>query len=72
MNLSEIVKVVDKETMNKLSGETVIFSDSIIKINKKSIEQVRTLIITEVALYNFKEKTMKRRLLIENIFGITT
>ena len=72
MNLSEIVRVVDKETMNKLSGERILFSDSIIKINKKSIEQVRTLIITEVALYNFKEKTLKRRLLIENIFGITT
>ena len=72
MNLSEIVKVVDKDTMNKLSGEKVIFSDSIIKINKKNSEQIRTLIITEKALYNFKEKTLKRRLQIKDIFGITT
>ena len=71
MNLSEIVKVVDKNTLNKLSGEKVIFSDLIIKINKKLIEQTRTLIITEKALYNFKEKTLKRRLKIKDIFGIT-
>lgn len=72
MNLSEIVKVVDKDIKNKLSGEKEIFSDSIIKINKKLIEQIRTLIITEKALYNFKEKTLKRRLAIKDIFGITT
>ena len=72
MNLSEIVKVVDKDKLNKLNGEKVIFSDSIIKINKKLIEQTRILIITEKALYNFKEKTLKRRLQIKDIFGITT
>ena len=72
MNLSEIVKVVDKDILNKLSGEKVIFSDSIIKINKKLVEQKRTIIITEKALYNFKERALKRRLLIKNIFGITT
>ena len=72
MNLSEIVKVVDKDVVNKLSGEKVIFSDLITKINKKLIEQTRTLIITEKALYNFKEKSLKRRLQIKDIFGITT
>ena len=30
------------------------------------------MIITEKALYNFKEKTLKRRLAIKDIFGITT
>jgi len=72
MNLSEILKVVNKDIQNKLSGEKVIFSDLIIKINKKLIEQKRTLIITEKALYNFKEKTLKRRLEIKNIYGLTT
>ena len=72
MNLSEIIKVVDKDIKNKLSGENIIFSDSIIKINKKLIEQNRILIITEKALYNFKEKTLKRRLPIKDIIGITT
>ena len=72
MNLSEIVKVVDKDIVNKLSGEKIIFSDSLIKINKKLVEQIRTLIITEKALYNFKENSLKRRLLIKDIFGITT
>ena len=72
MNFSEIIKVVDKDIMNKLSGEKVIFSDLIIKINKKLVEQTRTIIITEKALYNFKEKSLKRRLEIKNIFGLTT
>ena len=30
------------------------------------------LIITDQALYNFKEKSLKRRLQIKDIFGITT
>ena len=72
MNLSEILKVVDKDIQNKLSGEKVIFSDLVTKINKKLIEQKRTLIITDKALYNFKEKTLKRRLEIKNICGLTT
>ena len=73
MNLKEIVKVVDKEIENKLhKGEKIIFCDSLIKINKKLVEQKRILIITQKALYNFKEKTLKRRLQIKDIFGLTT
>ena len=69
---AEIQKVLDKDTEQKLSGEKVFFSDYIIKINKKSIEQKRILIITNEALYNFKEKRLKRRLEVKNIKGITT
>ena len=73
MNLQEIVKVVDKEIENKIpKGEKIIFCDSIIKINKKLVEQKRNLIITQKALYNFKDKTLKRRLQIKDIFGLTT
>ena len=71
MNLQEILRVIDKEIDSKLKGEKVIFSDLITKINKKLVEQTRTLIITEKALYNFKEKSLKRRLEIKDIFGIT-
>ena len=51
MNLQEIVKVVDKDIKNKLNnGEKIIFCDSIIKINRKLVEQKRILIITQKAL----------------------
>ena len=72
LNHAEILKVLDKDTEQKLSGEKVYFSDYIIKINKKSTEQKRVLIITNEALYNFKEKTLKRRLEVKNIKGIST
>ena len=71
MNISEIIKVVNKDINNKLSGEKIIFSDSIIKINKKLVEQKRDLIITDQALYNFKETSLKRRLPIKSIKGLT-
>ena len=71
MNLSEIIKVVSKDINNKLSGEKIIFSDSIIKINKKLVEQKRMLIITDQALYNFKENSLRRRIPVKNIKAIT-
>ena len=71
MNFSEIIKVVNKDINNKLSGEKIIFSDSIIKINKKLVEQKRILIITEQALYNFKENSLKRRIPVKSIKAIT-
>ena len=72
MNYSEIVKVVDKDTMKQLAGETIVFSDLITKINKKLVEQERMLIITDKALYNFKKKSLKRRIPVKDLYGITT
>ena len=71
MNFSEINKIVNKNQNIKLSGEKIIFSDSIIKINKKLVEQKRDLIITVKALYNFKENTLKRRIPVKSIKAIT-
>lgn len=71
MNYTEIVKIVNKNVNEKLSGEKIIFSDSIIKINKKLVEQKRDLIITERALYNFKENTLRRRIPVKSIKAIT-
>ena len=71
LNFSEIIKVVNKNVNEKLSGEKIIFSDSIIKINKKLVEQKRDLIITDQALYNFKENKLKRRIPVESIKAIT-
>ena len=71
LNFSEIIKVVNKNVNEKLSGEKIIFSDSIIKINKRLVEQKRDLIITDQALYNFKENKLKRRIPVESIKAIT-
>ena len=71
MNYSEIIKIVNKNVNQKLSGEKIIFSDSITKINKKLIEQKRSLIITDQALYNFKENTLKRRIPVKSIKALT-
>ena len=71
MNYTEIIKIVNKNINNKLSGEKIIFSDSITKINKKLVEQKRDLIITDQALYNFKENTLKRRIPIKSIKALT-
>ena len=71
MNYSEIVKIVNKNINEKLSGEKIIFSDSIIKINIKLVEQKRDLIITDQALYNFKENTLKRRIPVKSIKAVT-
>ena len=69
--ITEINKVVNKNVNNKLSGEKIVFSDTILKINKKLLEQKRLLIITEEALYNFKENSLKRRIPIKSIKAIT-
>ena len=71
MNFPEIIKDVNKSVNNKLSGEKIVFSDSILKINNKLLEQKRILIITEEAIYNFRENTLKRRIPIKSIKAIT-
>ena len=71
IDYSEINKIVNKNKTDKLSGENIIFSDSIIKINRKLVEQVRDIIITVKALYNFKANTLKRRIPIKSLKAIT-
>ena len=71
MNFSEIIKIVNKTIKEQLSYEKIIFSDSITKINKKLVEQKRVLIITDQALYNFKENKLKRRIPVKSIKAIT-
>ena len=71
MNFSEIIKIVNKTIKEQLSDEKIIFSDSITKINKKLVEQKRVLIITDQALYNFKENKLKRRIPVKSIKAIT-
>ena len=47
-----ILKLISKVGAKK--GETILYSDQIIKINTKSKQQTRILLLTNIALYNIK------------------
>lgn len=54
--------------------ELVLFSDCLVKINKKGKEQTRALMITDRAIYNLLPndlKKCKRRILLEQVGGIS-
>ncbi|ETO30714.1 hypothetical protein RFI_06406, partial [Reticulomyxa filosa] len=54
--------------------EKVIFSDNLIKINKRSKEQERVLLITDKAVYNLKPKEYhkcQRRIDIDKIVSVS-
>lgn len=56
----------------KLLDEELLYSQKVVKINKYGFEQWRNLIITNKALYNFEKKSLKRRIDIVDIMGITS
>jgi hypothetical protein len=51
-------------------NEPVVFSDTAIKINMWGIKQERILLMTSNNIFNFKKKTMKRKIAIEKIGAI--
>lgn len=61
----------DKEIRKIINNEIILYSDAIIKINRHGQAQERSLIITNLALYNLKKKELKRRVEIKNIKGIS-
>lgn len=52
------------------NNEPVVFSDTAIKINMWGIKQERILLMTSHNIFNFKKKTMKRKIAIEKIGAI--
>ena len=56
---------------NVTRDEQIEFSDKILKINKFGFKQERNIIITDKALYNLKKTTLKRRIDLKSIKGIT-
>ena len=61
----------DNEILNLLKNEKVYYSDVITKINKYVLSQERSIILTNVALYNMKKKELKRRIPYKEILGIS-
>ena len=56
---------------NVTRNEAIHLSDKIIKINKYGFRQERNIIITDEAVYNLKKTTLRRRIDIKMIMGIT-
>ena len=56
---------------NITRDESIQFSDKIIKINKFGRKQERNIIITDKAIYNIKKTSLKRRIEIKSVKGIT-
>ena len=54
-----------------IRNETIQFSDRIIKVNNLGFKQERNIIITDKAVYNLKKTTLKRRIDLKVIKGIT-
>jgi hypothetical protein len=61
----------DNKILNLLKNEKVYFSDVIIKINHYGLNQERSIILTDKALYNMKKKELKRRIPYKEILGIS-
>ena len=58
-------------TTNITRDEEIQFSDKIDKINKYNWSQERIIIITNKAIYNLKKLTLKRRIDLKILIGIT-
>lgn len=43
--------------LNKIKSEILLFSDKLIKINRFGVRQQRKILITDLAVYNFKHKS---------------
>ena len=56
---------------NITRDEEIQFSDKISKINKNGWKQSRNLVLTDKAIYNLKNKQLKRRIDYKTIIGIT-
>ena len=61
----------DKSILNIISNEKFLFSDEISKKNKFGFNQTRNFVITDTAIYNLKDKKLKRRFEISKLKGIT-
>ena len=71
---SAVLKMLSKMGENTPLPEVVIFSDIVVKINKKEKEQQRALLITDKALYNLMPNSFgkcKRRIALHGVVSIT-
>jgi hypothetical protein len=61
----------DKSIKSIIKDEVIYFSDKLTKINRYGLGQERNILVTNLAIYNLKKKSLKRRIDIKSIRGIT-
>ena len=61
----------DSKILNLLKNEKLYYSNMITKINHYGLSQERSIILTNIALYNMKKQNLKRRMPYKEILGIT-
>ena len=61
----------DDDIKKLIEGEKIYYADLITKINHYGMNQGRSIMLTNKALYNMKKKTLKRKILYNEILGIT-
>jgi len=70
----ECQRMLEIQGDNKPDKETVLYSNNMIKINRKEKEQTRTLLITNKAVYSCKPKSIskvQRRIALSEIGSVT-
>merc|ERR1719209_1862983 len=70
----ECRRMLDSQTDSKDDSETVLYSNQVIKINRKGKEQTRMLLITNKAVYNCKPKRVtkvQRKIPITELASVT-
>ena len=66
LNLSK-----DKDILKLLDKEKIYYSEDIIKINQSGKNQERIFLLTNKNIYNLKKKTLKKKLSLTSIIGIS-
>ena len=61
----------DKEILNIIGSENIIYSNKIHKISSFSRKQDRNLILTNESIYIFQNKKFKRKMIYQDVKGIT-
>ena len=61
----------DKNMKKHFKDEIIYYSDTIKKTNDKGKVQDRNIIITDKAIYNFKDTTFRRRIPLDSLIAIT-
>jgi len=72
-NEANVITMLKKQGQNFPDTEVVIYSNLVVKINKKGREQTRVFLVTNKAVYNLlpKKFTCKRRIKIDDIASVT-
>ncbi|CAD8174831.1 unnamed protein product [Paramecium pentaurelia] len=73
LQVSDSLNIDQEKSFKKQSGqsELILISRNVGKINKRNTEQQRTIVVTSENLYNIDKKTIKRKIQIQKIFGVT-